>query len=119
MYAVNYQGTDRFHPAPWNGAGLPAPGITGLLDGDHPLAAFKIEGIAADPTAIVELLLKEKLMLHPSDGQKGIAPLALIHDPQKNIHYGYALAGAEQEADLLPLKDHVLDRLEKAGFLFR
>jgi hypothetical protein len=93
--------------------------ITGLLDGDHPLAAFKIEGIAADPSAIVELLLKEKLMFHPKDGQKGIAPLALIHDTQKNIHYGYALVGAEKEAELLPLKDHVLERLEKAGFLSR
>src|SRR5437764_8591731 len=93
--------------------------ITGLLDGDHPLAAFKIEGIAADASAIVELLLKEKLMFHPKDGQKGIAPLALIHDTQKNIHYGYALVGAEKEAELLPLKDHVLERLEKAGFLSR
>jgi hypothetical protein len=91
--------------------------LSGLLAGDHPRAAFKFEGIVADPSAIVELLLKEKLMLHQKDGQKGIAPLALIHDPQKNIHYGYALVGAEQEADLFPLKDHVLERLEKAGFL--
>jgi hypothetical protein len=91
--------------------------LSGLLAGDHPLAAFKFDGIAADPSAIVELLLKEKLMLHPRDGQKGIAPLAFIHDPQKNIHYGYALVGAEQEAELLPLKDQVLERLEKAGFL--
>src|SRR5262249_34092695 len=51
--------------------------MTGLLAADHPLAAFKIEGIAADPSAIVELLMKEKLMLNPKDGQKGIVPLAL------------------------------------------
>ena len=76
--------------------------ITGLLDGDHPVAAFKIEGIAADPSAIVELLVKEKLMFHPKVGQNGIAPLALIHDTQKNIHCGYALVGAEKEAELLP-----------------
>ena len=93
--------------------------IAGLLAGDHPLATFKIAGIAADPSAIVELLLKEKLMLNPKDGQKGIAPLALIHDPQKNIHYGYTLVGAEQEAELLPVQDQVLERLEKAGFLIR
>jgi hypothetical protein len=93
--------------------------LSGLLADDHPLAAFKFDGIAADPSAIVELLLKEKLMLHPKDGQKGIAPLALIHDPQKNIHYGYALVGAEQEAEMLPLKDQVLERLEKAGFISR
>jgi hypothetical protein len=91
--------------------------ITGLLAGDHPLAAFKIEGIAADPMAIVELLLKEKLMLHPKDGQKGIAPLALIHDPQKNIYCGYAIVGAEHETDLFRSKDQVLERLERAGFL--
>jgi hypothetical protein len=93
--------------------------ITGLLAGDHPLAAFKLEGIAADPSAIVELLLKEKLMLDPKDGQSGIAPLALIYDPQKKIHYGYGIVGAEQEADLFRSKDQVLDRLEKAGFLSR
>ena len=93
--------------------------LTGLLAGDHPLAAFKIDGIAADPSAIVELLLKEKLMLNPKDGQKGIAPLALIHDPQKNIHYGYGIVGAEQEEELFPSKDKVLERLEKAGFLSR
>ncbi len=93
--------------------------LTGLLAGDHPLAAFKIDGIAADPSAIVELLLKEKLMLNPKDGQKGIAPLALIHDPQKKIHYGYCIVGAEQEEELFPLKDTVLERLEKAGFLSR
>jgi len=93
--------------------------LAGLAAGDHPLAAFKIEGIAADPPAIVELLLKEKLMLHPTDGQSGIAPLALIHDPRKHIHYGYAIIGAEQEADLLRVKDHILERLEKAGFISR
>ena len=93
--------------------------IAGLLAGDYPLAAFKLEGIAADPSAIIELLLKEKLMLDPKDGQRGIAPLALIHDPHKNIHYGYALVGAEHEADLFRSKDHVLERLEKAGFLSR
>jgi hypothetical protein len=93
--------------------------IAGLLAGDHPLAAFKIDGIVADPSAIVELLLKEKLMLNPKDGQKGIAPLALIHDPHKNIHYGYTLVGAEQETDLLLVQDEVLERLEKAGFLSR
>ncbi len=93
--------------------------LTGLLAGDHPLAAFKIEGIAADPSAIVELLLKEKLMLNPKEGQKGIAPLALIHDPQKKIHCGYVIVGAEQEAELFSVKDTVLERLEKAGFLSR
>lgn len=41
--------------------------IAGLEAGDYPLAAFKIEGIAADPRAIVELLLKEKLMLDPQE----------------------------------------------------
>ena len=93
--------------------------ISGLLAGDYPLASFKIEGIAADPSAIIELLLKEKLMLDPKDGRKGIAPLALIYDPQKNIHYGYGIVGAEQEEDLFRSKDQVLDRLEKAGFLSR
>ena len=91
--------------------------ITGLLTGDFPLAAFKLEGIAADPSAIIELLLKEKLMLDPKGGQKGIAPLALMYDPHKHIHYGSALVGAEQEAELFLLKDQVLERLEKAGFL--
>jgi hypothetical protein len=91
--------------------------ISGFLAGDHPFAAFKIDGIAADPSAIVELLLKEKLMLHPKDGQRGIAPLALIHDPHKNIHYGYGIIGAEHEAELFPTKEKVLERLEKAGFL--
>lgn len=93
--------------------------MAGLLAADYPLAAFKIDGIAADPSAIVELLVKEKLMLNPKDGQKGMAPLALIHDPQKNIHYGYVIVGAEQEEELLPSKDKVLKRLEKAGFLSR
>ena len=93
--------------------------IAGLVAGDYPLAAFKLEGIAADPSAIIELLLKEKLMLDPKYGRKGIAPLALIHDPHKHIHYGYALVGAEHEADLFRSKDHVLERLEKAGFLYR
>jgi hypothetical protein len=91
--------------------------MAGLLASDHPLAAFKIEGIAAAPSAIVELLMKEKLMLNPMDGQRGIAPLALIYDPHKNIHYGYAIVGAEHEADLFRSKDQVLERLEKAGFL--
>jgi len=91
--------------------------IAGLLAGDFPLAAFKFEGVAADPSIIIELLLKEKLMLDPKDGQRGIAPLALIHDPHKHIHYGYALVGAEHEADLFRTKDRVLERLEKAGFL--
>ncbi len=91
--------------------------IAGLLADDYPIASCKIEGIAADPPAIVELLMKEKLMLHPKNGQCGIAPLALIHDPQKNIHYGYVISGAEREADLLRTKDHVLERLEKAGLL--
>jgi len=93
--------------------------LSGLLADDHPLASFKIEGIVADPSAIVELLVKEKLMLNPKDGQKGIAPLALLDDPQKNIHFGYALVGGEQEADLFRSKDQVLERLEKAGFLSR
>jgi hypothetical protein len=93
--------------------------IAGLLTGDHPFAAFKIDGIVADPSAIVELLLKEKLMLNPKVGQKGIAPLALIYDPHKNIHFGYAIVGGEQEADLFRSKDQVQDRLEKAGFLSR
>jgi len=91
--------------------------MTGLLAAGLPLAAFKIDGITADPSAIVELLMKEKLMLNPGDGQKGIAPLAFIYDPQKNIHYGYGIVGAEQEEELLPTKDKVLERLEKAGFL--
>ncbi len=91
----------------------------GLLAGDHPLAAFKFEGIVADPPAIVELLVKDKLMLDPKEGQSGIAPYALIHDPHKNIHCGYALVGAEHEADLFRSKDRVLERLEKAGFLSR
>jgi hypothetical protein len=91
--------------------------ITGLLTGHHPLAAFKLDGIAADPSAIIELLLKEKLMLDPKDGQSGIAPLALIHDPHKHIHYGYGIVGAEHEADLFRSKDQVMERLEKAGFL--
>jgi hypothetical protein len=91
--------------------------ITGLLAGDYPLAAFKFEGIAADPPAIVELLIKEKLMLHSKDGLKGIVPLALIYDPRKNIRYGYAIVGAENEADLFRSKDQVMNRLEKAGFL--
>jgi len=90
--------------------------ITGLLANDYPLAAFKIEGIAADPSAIIELLMKEKLMLDPKDGQRGIAPLALIYDPHKHIHYGYGIVGAEHEADLFRSRDHVLERLEKAGF---
>ena len=93
--------------------------IAGLATGDHPLAAFKFEGIVADPCAIVELLLKEKLMFRPQDGQKGIAPLALIHDPHKNIHTGYAIAGGEHEAEMFRSKDQVLERLEKAGFLSR
>ncbi len=91
--------------------------IAGLVAGDFPLAAFKLEGIVADPSVIIELLLKEKLMLDPKDGQRGIAPLALIYDPHKHIHYGYALVGAEHEADLFRTKDHVQERLEKAGFL--
>jgi len=93
--------------------------IAGLLAGDYPLAAFKLEGISADPPAILELLLKEKLMLDPKGGQQGIAPLAFYYDPQKKIHYGYGIVGAEQEADLFRSKDQVLDRLEKAGFLSR
>ncbi len=48
-----------------------------------------------------------------------MAPLALIHDPNKHIHYGYVLFGAEDEADLLRTKDHVLERLGKAGFISR
>ena len=91
--------------------------IAGLLTGDHPLVACKIEGIAADPSAIVELLMKEKLMLQPENGQKGIAPLALIYDPHKHIQYGYAIIGAEHEAELLPLQHQVLERLEKTGFI--
>ena len=91
--------------------------ITGLLAGDYPLAAFKIEGIAADPSAILELLLKEKLMLDPKDGQKGIAPLAFYYDPQKNIQFGYGIFGAEKEADLFRSRDQVLERMERAGFL--
>jgi len=93
--------------------------LAGLGVGDHPLAAFKIEGIAADPPAIVELLLKEKLMLDPKEGQSGIAPLALIYDQQRQIYYGYALVGASHEADLFRAKDHVLERLDKAGFISR
>ena len=89
----------------------------GLLAADHPLAAFKFEGIVADPSAMVELLVKDKLMLDPNEGQSGIAPYALIHDQHKNIHCGYALVGAEHEADLFRSKDRVLERLEKAGFL--
>ena len=58
-------------------------------------------------------------MLDPKGGQQGIAPLALIYDPHKHIHYGSALVGAEQEAELFLLKDQVLNRLEKAGFLSR
>ena len=93
--------------------------ITGLLAGDYPLAAFKFDGIAADPSAIIELLLKEKLMLDPKDGQKGIAPLAFYYDPHKHIQFGYGIVGAEHEADLFRSKDQVLERLEKAGFLSR
>jgi hypothetical protein len=93
--------------------------ISGLVAGDHPLAAFNIEGIAADPPTIVELLLKEKLMLNPKEGQSGIAPLALMYDPHRQIQYGSALVGAESEADLFRAKDHVLERLEKAGFISR
>jgi hypothetical protein len=94
-------------------------GMAGLFAAAHPLAACKIEGIAADPSAIVELLVKEKLMLNPKEGQKGIAPLALMRNPQKHIHYGYGLVGAEREVDLLPAREQVLERLEKAGFLSR
>jgi hypothetical protein len=93
--------------------------ISGLVAWDHPLATFKISGIAADPPAIVELLLKEKLMLDPKKGQSGIAPLALIYDPHRHIHYGSALVGAEREADLFRSKDLVLERLETAGFISR
>lgn len=89
----------------------------GLLAGDYPLAAFKIEGIAADPSAIVELLLKEKLMLHPEDGQRGIAPLAFIYDPLRNIQLGYGIVGGENEEELFRSRDQVLERLEKADFL--
>jgi hypothetical protein len=91
--------------------------MAGLCAARHPLAACKIEGIAADPSAILELLVKEKLMLDPKAGQEGIVPLALLHDPRKNIHYGYALIGAEREADLLTAREHVLERLAKAGLL--
>ena len=91
--------------------------ISGLLAGDYPLAAFKIEGIAADPSAIIELLLKEKLMLDPKDGQKGMAPLAFYFDPQKNIQFGFGIVGAEQEEDLFRSRDQVLERMERAGFL--
>ena len=91
--------------------------MAGLLAAAHPLAACKIEGIAADPSAIVELLVKEKLMLNPKEGQKGLAPLALMHDPHNKIHYGYGLFGAEREEDLGPSKEQVLERLAKAGFL--
>jgi hypothetical protein len=93
--------------------------LAGLGAGNHPLAAFKIEGIAADPPAIVELLLKEKLMLDPKEGQSGIAPLALIYDHHRHIHYGSALFGAEHEAELFRAKDRVLERLETAGFISR
>ncbi len=93
--------------------------LAGLVAGDHPLAAFNIEGIDADPPAIVELLLKEKLMLDPREGQSGIAPLALLYDPHRQIHYGSALVGAKREADLFRVKDLVLERLEKAGFISR
>jgi hypothetical protein len=44
--------------------------LAGLLAGDHPFAAWKIEGITADPPTIVELLLKEKLMLDLRIGQR-------------------------------------------------
>jgi len=91
--------------------------IAGLVAGDCPLAAFKIEGIAANPSAILELLLKEKLMLDPKEGQSGIAPLAFYYDLQKNIQFGYALVGAVDEADLFRSKDQVIERLERAGFL--
>ncbi|HXX77571.1 MAG TPA: hypothetical protein VEI53_03705 [Ktedonobacteraceae bacterium] len=93
--------------------------LAGLEAGDHPLAAFKIEGISADPPAIVELLLKEKLLLDPKEGQSGLTPLALMYDPHRQIDYGSALVGAEREAGLFRAKDHVLERLEKAGFISR
>jgi hypothetical protein len=93
--------------------------LAGFEAGDYPLAAVKIEGIAADPPAIVELLLKEKLMLDPKQGRSGIAPLTLLYDPRRRIHYGTALVGAEREADLFRVKDLVLERLEKAGFISR
>ncbi len=93
--------------------------LVDLSAGDYPLAGNKIDGINADPSAVVELLLKEKLMLQPRDGHKGIVPLALMYDPHKHIHYGSILIGAEHETELSPLKDQVLERLEKAGFLAR
>ena len=57
------------------------------------------------------------MMLHPRDGHKGIAPLELMYDPYKHIHHGYILIGAEHETELSPLKDSVLERLARAGFL--
>ena len=86
--------------------------LAGLEAGDHPLAAFKIEAISADPPAVVELLLKEKLMFDPKEGQCGLTPLALMYDPHRQIHYGSALVGAVREADLFRAKDIVLERLE-------
>jgi hypothetical protein len=91
--------------------------LSGLLAVDYPLAAFKIDGIAADPPEIVEFLLKEKLLLRPEAGQSGIAPLTLIHDTRKDIHLGFAIAGAENETDLFRVKDRALEKLAKAGFL--
>ena len=61
--------------------------------------------------------MKEKLMLDPKGGQKGMAPLAFYFDPQKNIQFGYGIVGAEKEADLFRSRDRVLERLIKAGFL--
>jgi hypothetical protein len=91
--------------------------LLGLLAVDYPLAAFKIDGIAADPSEIVEFLLKERLMLRPGEGKSGIAPLTLIHDTHKDIHLGFALVGAENEDDLFRVKDRAVERLAKAGFL--
>ncbi len=88
-----------------------------LLAVGCPLAAFKIDGIAADPPEIVEFLLKERLMLRPEEGQSGIAPLTLIHDTHKDIHLGFAIAGAENEADLFRVKDRAMEKLTKEGFL--
>jgi hypothetical protein len=36
--------------------------MAGLFAATHPLAASKIEGIAANPSAIVKLLMNEMLM---------------------------------------------------------
>lgn len=93
--------------------------MAGLFTDPHPLATCKIEGIATEPSAIVELLVKEKLMLNPKDGQQGIIPLALLHDPHKKIDFGYGLVGAEREEDLVPTREKVLERLEQVGFLSR